>query len=42
MRPPAAGAQGAAVSVWLWISLALALGVFVYVVYALLKAEDFS
>jgi K+-transporting ATPase KdpF subunit len=42
MRPPAAGAQGPAMSVWLWISLALALGVFVYVAYALLKAEDFS
>jgi K+-transporting ATPase KdpF subunit len=29
-------------SVWLWISLALALGVFVYLLYALLRAEDFS
>lgn len=27
---------------WLWTSLGLTLAVFVYLVYALLKAEDFS
>jgi K+-transporting ATPase KdpF subunit len=29
-------------SVWLWISLGLALALLVYLVYALLKAEDFA
>lgn len=29
-------------TLWLWISLGLTLAVFVYLVYALLKAEDFS
>jgi K+-transporting ATPase KdpF subunit len=42
LRKAPAGAPGAAMSVWLWISLALALLIFGYVVYALLKVEDFS
>jgi K+-transporting ATPase KdpF subunit len=29
-------------SVWPWISLGLALALLVYLVYALLKAEDFA
>jgi K+-transporting ATPase KdpF subunit len=29
-------------TLWLWISLGLALAVFAYLVYALLKAEDFA
>jgi len=29
-------------TIWLWIGLALALAAFAYLVYALLKAEDFS
>lgn len=29
-------------STWLWISLVLTIAVFIYVVYALLKAEDFA
>jgi K+-transporting ATPase KdpF subunit len=29
-------------SVWLWISLGLAVALFAFLVYALLRAEDFS
>ena len=29
-------------TIWLWIGLALAIAAFAYLVYALLKAEDFS
>ncbi len=27
---------------WLWLALALAIGIAVYVLYALLRAEDFA
>jgi len=42
LRRPRAGALGAAMTLQVWIGLAPALAAFAYLVYALLKAEDFS